>query len=170
VLVVVSDTHRTEGTGLVGAAADAVAEADVVLHTGDFTTEAILDSFRDAAAEFHGVHGNRDDGTVSDQLPEATRFEYAGVRIAATHTSRSGATGLTLLGRQHGADLVVFGHSHRPTVEERGELTLLNPGSHADPRGNRQSFGTLRPTDSGLAGRLVTVDGEPFDSFSVEPR
>ncbi|MFB6221472.1 MAG: metallophosphoesterase [Halolamina sp.] len=167
-LVVLSDTHRSDGTGLVGAAAEAVADADVVLHAGDFTTEAVLDAFRDAAPEFHGVHGNRDSQSVAARLSETTTLSYAGVRITATHRSRSGTTGLAMLGRQNGADLVVFGHSHRPTVEEMEELTLLNPGSHADPRGARQSFAVLEPGESGLDGRLVTVDGERFAEFSIE--
>ena len=167
-LVVLSDTHRSTGTGLVGAAASAVNDADAVLHAGDFTGEAVLDAFRDAVPAFHGVSGNRDGPGVAERLPEETTFEYAGVRIAATHRDRSGATGLTMFGRQQGADLVVFGHSHRPTVEEMEAVTLLNPGSHADPRGARQSFAVLEPTDGGLDGRLVTVDGETFATFSVE--
>ena len=169
VLVVLSDSHRTDGTGLVGAAADAVDEADAVLHAGDFTAEPVLDSLRELAPELHAVHGNRDDPAVTDRLPAETTFEYAGVTVAATHRHRSGATGLTLLGRQQGAELVVFGHSHRPSVEQTGEVTLLNPGSYADPRGARQAFATLRPSEAGLDGALVTVDGETFATFSVTP-
>lgn len=167
VLVVLSDTHATSDTELTGAAATAVDDADLVLHAGDFMTEAVLDSFRDVADEFRGVHGNNDDPGVTQRLPETTTFEYRGVQIAATHRSRSGTTGLTMLGRQQNVDLVVFGHSHRPTVEETDELTLLNPGSHAQPRGARQSFAVLEPTESGLEGRLVTVTGERFAEFGV---
>jgi hypothetical protein len=167
VLVVLSDTHATTGTELSGAAEAAVDDADLVLHVGDFMTEVVLDSFRDVADEFRGVHGNNDEPEVTERLPETTTFEHAGVRIAATHRSRSGTTGLTMLGRQQNADLVVFGHSHRPTVEELEDLTLLNPGSHAQPRGARQSFAVLEPTETGLEGRLVTVRGERFAEFRV---
>ena len=167
-LVVLSDTHRTEGTGLVGAAADAVDDADLVLHAGDFTAEPVLDAFHDAATDLRAVYGNRDSDAVSDRLPEATTLSYAGVRIAATHRQRGAATGLAMFGRERGADLVVSGHTHRPVVDEEGDVTLLNPGSHADPRGARQSFATLEPTGDGLAGQLTTVDGETFERFTVE--
>jgi len=167
-LVVLSDTHRTEGTGLVGAAADAVADADLVLHAGDFTTEAVLDAFHDTAADLRAVPGNRDGPGVTDRLPEATTLSYAGVRIAATHRKRGGATGLAMFGRERGADLVVSGHTHRPVVDQEGSVTLLNPGSHADPRGARQSFAVLEPTAEGLNGRLTTVGGETFERFRVE--
>jgi predicted phosphodiesterase len=64
--------------------------------------------------------------------------------------------------------VVVFGHSHRPTVVESdaGPL-LLNPGSHAEPRGHRTAHAELEPTESGLVGRLVTPDGNLIESFSV---
>lgn len=166
-LVVLSDTHAADGTALVGAAADAVDDADLVIHAGDFTTEAVLESFYDATDEFRAVHGNADNPVVTERLPEATTVEYAGVRIAMTHRQRGGATGLAMFGRERGADLVVSGHTHRPRVDEEGSVTLLNPGSHADPRGARQSFAVLEPTDGGLAGRLKTVDGETFDRFDV---
>jgi putative phosphoesterase len=166
-LVVLSDTHESTDSALVGAAADAVADADLVLHAGDFTTEAVLDAFHDAAGDLRAVYGNRDSDAVTERLPEATTLEYAGVRIAATHQKRGGATELAMFGRERGADLVVSGHSHRPTVDTEGSVTLLNPGSHADPRGARQSFALLEPQEGGLAGRLQTVDGETFGRFDV---
>jgi putative phosphoesterase len=168
VLVVLSDTHETDGTGLVGAAAEALDDAELVLHAGDFTTEAVLDAFHDRAADLRAVHGNRDSDGVTERLPTAATIEYAGVRIAGTHRQRGGATGLAMFGRERGADLVVSGHTHRPVVDQEGTVTLLNPGSHADPRGAKQSFAVLEPTDTGLGGRLVTVDGETFDRFTVE--
>lgn len=167
-LVVLSDTHATETTRLVGAAADAVADAELVLHAGDFTTDAVLEGFHDVAADLRAVHGNRDSDAVTDRLPTATTLSYAGVRIAATHRRRGGTTGLAMFGRERGADLVVSGHTHRPLVDQEGAVTLLNPGSHADPRGARQSFAVLEPTDDGLSGRLETVDGTVFERFDVE--
>lgn len=168
-LVVLSDTHGTEDHRLTGAAHEAVDDADLVVHAGDFSTEAVLNAFRGVAADFRGVYGNTDDAAVRARLPPATTFTYAGVRVAVTHTRRGGHAGLTMFGREQGADLVVFGHSHRPTIDDAGDVVLLNPGSHADPRGNRQSFAVLEPTDSGLVGELRTVDGEPFETFVVEP-
>lgn len=167
-LVVLSDTHETEGTALVGAAAEAVDDAEVVLHAGDFTTEAVLDAFHDRIDDFHAVHGNADSAAVTDRLPTATTLDYAGVRIAATHRRRGGATGLALFGRERGADLVVSGHTHRPNADADGTVSLLNPGSHAEPRGAKQSFAVLEPTDDGLSGRLTTVGGQTFARFEVE--
>jgi predicted phosphodiesterase len=65
--------------------------------------------------------------------------------------------------------VVLFGHSHRPTYDPSDEVVLLNPGSHAQPRGNRAAHAELeRRPAGGVEGRLVTVDGEVFESFVVE--
>ena len=165
-LVVCSDTHGRDGARLDGRTAEAVAEAELVIHAGDFTTAAALEGFR-ARADVRAVHGNSDGAAVRDRLPPALTVEYAGVRFAVTHTRRGGPTALSLFGRERDADCVVFGHSHAPRVADADGPTLLNPGSHADPRGNRAAHAELEPTAAGLRGRLVTVSGEAFERFAV---
>jgi hypothetical protein len=181
-LVVCSDTHGTDDARLTGRTREAVAAADLVIHAGDFTTTAVLDEFRDRAARLAAVHGNADTAAVRERLPPAATTTYAGVRVAVTHTERGGATALSLFGRQRGAALVVSGHTHRPTVDtpEVGPA-LLNPGSHADPRGNRPGHAELWPAGSddapaeapdaeaGLVGLVRTPAGEVLSRFRVPP-
>lgn len=169
-IVVLSDTHSDSGTELAGRAADAVADADAVIHAGDFTTEAALDAFYDAATSLYAVHGNADDETVTNRLPDARSVSLAGVRFAVTHQQRGGATGLAMFGRQRGADLVVSGHTHRPSVTETDDLVLLNPGSHAESRGYPYTHAELTETDDGLSGELLTRDGDVRETFRVEGR
>jgi hypothetical protein len=77
-----------------------------------------------------------------------------------------------MLGRGRDADAVICGHSHRPRFDDAGGLPILNPGSHAQPRGNRPAHAELTPVEGesggGLDGRLVTPDGEPFETFRIE--
>jgi len=47
-LVVVSDTHSREESKLQGRTAEAVREADVVVHAGDFYREPVLNAFESA--------------------------------------------------------------------------------------------------------------------------
>ncbi len=167
-LTVVSDTHSTEGHRLRGRTLQAVRDAEMVLHVGDFMTEGVLDAFEAESKTFRGVYGNNDDSEIRDRLPKARTVEYEGVRFAMTHTVRGGQTALSLFGKQREADAVIFGHSHRPTADVAGELPLLNPGSHAQPRGNRPGHMELEPVAGGLQGRLVTPDGEIFESFELQ--
>jgi hypothetical protein len=166
-LVVVSDSHRQTDHGLDGRTLDAVRDADAVVHAGDFTTPAALDAFRDVADRLHAVHGNADGPAVRERLPTALSFSYAGVDVAMTHRQEGGAMGLELFGRERAADLVVSGHTHRPQVTALETTTLLNPGSHADPRGNRRGHAELEATDDGLRGRLVSPDGSVAETFDV---
>lgn len=166
-LAVISDTHATDDHRLRGRTLEAVREADAVVHAGDFYREPVLDALLEENDTVHGVTGNNDDDALGRRLPDARVVGYEGAAIAVRHRSRSGATGLAMFGRERRADLVVFGHSHRPEFDDSAEVPLLNPGSYAQPRGNRPAHAELRRTDEGLAGTLVTPDGETFEEFSV---
>jgi len=161
-VVVLSDTHRDAGTGLDGRAADAVADADRVLHAGDFTSEAVLDDFRALDARLHAVYGNRDTAAVVDRLPDARTVSLGAVTVAMTHRERGGEAALSLFGRERGADLVVSGHTHRPSVGGAAPV-LLNPGSHDDPRGGPRSHAELSVADGAVTGTIRTVDGEVLE-------
>ncbi|SEO55019.1 hypothetical protein SAMN04487948_103184 [Halogranum amylolyticum] len=169
-LTVVSDTHSTAGHRLTGRTLEAVREAELVVHAGDFMTESVLDAFYDEADTLRAVSGNNDDHGIRGRIPEARTVEYGGVRFAVTHTRNGGATALTLFGRERDADAVVFGHSHRPTFDATGPLALLNPGSHAQPRGYRAAHAELEETTGGLRGRLCTPDGDVFEEFTIRKR
>jgi len=166
-LTVISDTHSTDGHRLRGRTLKAVRTAEVVVHLGDFMTESVLDAVAAEANTLRGVYGNNDESAIRDRLPKARTVEYEGVRFALTHTVRGGNTALTLFGKQREADAVLFGHSHRPTVDLAGELPLLNPGSHAQPRGNNPGHMELEPVAGGLQGRVVTPDGNVFETFEL---
>lgn len=168
-LTICSDTHSHDGHALTGRTLEAVREANRVIHAGDFTSPSALEAFQEAARRLDAVHGNADRMAVRDRLPTARTVEYQGVRFAVTHRRDGGPTALSLFGRQREADVVVSGHSHQPSVVDADGLTLLNPGSHADPRGNRPGHAELEPADGGLDGRLCQPDGTVFEVFRIEP-
>ena len=172
-LVLLADSHASPATDddatahLHGRTATAVAEADRVCHAGDHATRAALAGLRATAGGPVGaVHGNADETSLRESLPAVRVDTYAGALVLTTHTHEAGTTGLATLGRARGADLVVFGHSHRPTVTGDAP-TLCNPGSHAAPRGGPATHAELSPTDGGLAGEIRTVDGETIERFDV---
>ncbi|WP_423750993.1 metallophosphoesterase [Salinirarus marinus] len=165
-LTVVSDTHGAADARLTGRTLTAVRDADVVVHAGDFTAAAVLDAFHAESDRLFAVHGNADAPSVTDRLPSARTFEYGGVRFAVTHTRRGGATGLSMFGRERDADVVVSGHTHRPSFQT-GDPALLNPGSHAEPRGHEAAHAELTRTETGLEGRLRAVTGETLETFAV---
>jgi putative phosphoesterase len=166
-LVVLSDTHRTAGHGLTDSLVETVADADRVVHAGDFTTPDVLAALRSVGPRVDAVHGNADDERLRSRLPSERTLTYGGGRIAVTHRADGGQTGLAMVGRQAGADLVVSGHTHRPTVVD-GDPVLLNPGSHDDPRGSRPGYAQLEPRDGGLDGALCDLAGDVVEEFRVD--
>lgn len=165
--VVLGDTHRRTDHGLEGRTHEAVRAADVVAHTGDFTTAAVYDAIDAECERLHAVAGNNDEPALAGRLPSRTVFAAEGSTVALVHGHEHSIEALSLLGREAAADLVVFGHSHRPAVESTPAVTLLNPGSHADPRGDRPAHAELDRGTGGLEGRLVDPDGTVFETFSV---
>ncbi|MDQ2050943.1 metallophosphoesterase [Natronolimnohabitans sp. A-GB9] len=173
-IAIFSDTHSTSGHELEGEALQAAREADTVIHAGDFTSTVALEAFQEECNRLYAVHGNADSGAVRDRLPTGRVVEAGGIRLAVTHRRDGGEMGLAMFGRSRDADVVVFGHSHRPTVIETEDTLLVNPGSHADPRGNRPGFAVLEQRDdeaddgaNGLVGEIREPDGTPIDSFEL---
>lgn len=56
--------------------------------------------------------------------------------------------------RERGVDVVMFGHTHRPYLEETDDLVALNPGSISYPRqeGHRPSYIIMELDETGKAG------------------
>lgn len=167
-IAIFSDTHSTSGHQLRGAALTVAHEADAVLHAGDFTSVAALEAFEDVCSQLYAVHGNADEQAVIDRLPTERVVEVGGITFVVRHLPEGGQTRLTLLGRDRGADVVVSGHTHRPTVVDAGDVLLCNPGSHAQPRGNRPGFAVVDVADGRLTGSIREPAGSTIERFEHE--
>ncbi len=114
----------------------AVGEADVVVHAGDWVCVELVDALLARANRLIGVVGNNDGPLLSARLPEIATAKLDGVRLAVVHETGS-ARGREerCAARFPDTDVLVFGHSHIPwdTVAPTG-LRLLNPGSPTDRR------------------------------------
>lgn len=121
---VISDTH-----GLLRPEAKAfLAGSDHIVHGGDIGNQAILDELA-AIAPLTVVRGNNDRGVWAEDVPETALLTVGGVRIYAIHDISQ----LDIDPVAEDVAMVVYGHSHKPVVEHRGEVIYLNPGS-AGPR------------------------------------
>lgn len=104
-------------------------EADVVLHGGDVVEPAVLEALGERAP-VHAVLGNNDHA-LREALQETVELEIDGVVVAMIHDAgpRAGRAA-RMVRRFPSADVIVFGHSHEPTLEQvPGGPLLVNPGS-----------------------------------------
>ena len=166
-LLVLSDTHGIDDPALTDHLREQIRAADTVVHAGDFTTLAVLDRFEALADELVAVHGNADSAAVRERLPATRTVDTLGVRILVVHGHEHDGTTLSLLAREEGADVVVLGHTHRPEVGQHGGVTVLNPGSHADPRGNRPAYATVGQASGETVACLHALAGDPFERRSL---
>jgi putative phosphoesterase len=121
---VISDTHGL----LRPEALTALAGVEHILHAGDVGQIEILASLR-AIAPVTAIRGNIDRSGACAELPETEMIELGGRVFYLVHAIED----LDISPRAAGVHAVVYGHSHRPSVEQRGDVLYLNPGS-AGPR------------------------------------
>jgi putative phosphoesterase len=164
-VLVLSDTHLGPDTldrlpERVWALAD---EADVVLHAGDVVDVAVLTALAERAP-VHAVLGNNDHA-LRGRLPEVTQVDLDGVVVGMIHDSGTGAgRGPRMARRFPEAQVVVFGHSHEPLVEQvEGGPLLVNPGSPTQRR--RQPVHTVAMLElrAGRVERAAIVPVGPLE-------
>ena len=143
-LVITSDTHIPgRGRDLPAPLWQAIDEADVVIHAGDWVSESIVDSVANRSRRLIGVYGNNDGPGIRARLPEIARETIGGVRVAVVHETGAAQGREARCARRFPAtDLLVFGHSHIPwDTRAANGLRLVNPGSPTDRR--RQPYATF---------------------------
>lgn len=142
-ILVVSDTHRYQGEFY--DLLTKIEDIDYVIHCGD--TEGYEDEMESVCSvPFVAVAGNND---FCSFLPRERVLELCGHRIFVVHGhTYSVSSGLGRLideAKDRECDVVLFGHTHRPTFCTDGELQVMNPGSISLPRqaSRRPSYGIL---------------------------
>lgn len=79
-------------------------------------------------------------------IPLLSPYFYScmnGIRILMMHGTDCTEEKLVELGSRFHADLVVFGHIHRPVAKMREKTVLFNPGSPSLPKTDRPTVGLL---------------------------
>lgn len=142
-VLIVSDTHGRDGN--LEKAVYQEAPFDYLIHCGDVEGREI---FIEALAECPCciVAGNND---FFCDLPKEEEITLAGKRVLVTHGHYYGVSmdtyGLVDEAKSRNCQAAVFGHTHKPMVQERDGVLLVNPGSLAYPRqeGRKPSYAVL---------------------------
>ena len=120
----ISDTH-----GLVrDEAIDALRGCRHIIHAGDIDAPGVLTQLR-SLAPVTAVRGNNDRGAWANEIPLYEIIEFGAVSVYVRHDEAE----LEFDPKAAGFHVMVFGHSHRPAVENRDGVLFVNPGS-AGPR------------------------------------
>jgi hypothetical protein len=101
---------------------------DLILHAGDVNGLELLDELG-AVAPVRAVWGNTDGMDHRAHLPEVAELEAGDRRIVVVHGHQLGSpTPEGLAAQWPAADVIVYGHTHRPMEVRVGQALVLNPG------------------------------------------
>ena len=131
-VLVISDTHGNHRN--LDKILEQNQDIDMLVHLGDVEGgEDYLNAVFDC--EKHIVRGNND---FFSELPKEEEFYIGKYRIFITHGHGYYVSldpeHIKEEGRARRADVVMFGHTHRPYLDKEEDIVVLNPGSLSYPR------------------------------------
>ncbi|HCU12958.1 MAG TPA: YfcE family phosphodiesterase [Gemmatimonadetes bacterium] len=144
VLGLISDTHGLIRPGVHAA----LTGVELILHAGDVGGSAILDELR-LIAPVKAVLGNTDP-PGEPGLAEEIVLEVGGLRVHVSHGHEVGSPTPAKLAVRYDADVVVYGHTHRPLVTQHDGRLFVNPGAAGAKRFN------ISPS----VGKLTVANGK----------
>lgn len=153
-LGIIADTH-----GLLRPEVHEVFKAvDAILHAGDVGDEAILDELG-LLAPVTAVYGNVDGGSLRRRLPKVAEVVADGLRVVVTHGDQFGVPKPeTLKAEFPAADVIVYGHTHRPLIQDQPDFSVvLNPGSAGPKRFDLVPSVAIMETEAGIPPRVRIV-------------
>jgi len=152
-IAVFSDTH-----GSIEPAAEAIRlhQPRLIVHLGDYSRDADALQKEFPRTELHSVRGNCDRVSTA---PLSELFEAAGLRFFLAHGHeygvKLGLDSFRTTALCAGAQVALFGHTHRAFCEEARGILFLNPG--AAQRGG--SFALLEAENGVLMShRILPLD------------
>lgn len=131
-ILIVSDTHRKNENFLEAVRREK--PLDLIIHCGDVEgSEYLVNEAGDCPAYI--VMGNND---FFSSLPREVVCDIGNYRVWVTHGHNyyvsMGNETIKKVAKQREMDIVMYGHSHKPVVDESDGVIAVNPGSLSYPR------------------------------------
>ncbi len=108
-------------------------KVDMIIHAGDVLRDVEDLRIMYPRKNIVCVKGNNDFWDRNET--EERAFEFGRVKIFLTHGHNYGVkytlSKIWEKASVHGADVCIFGHTHVPLCEKRGDVFLFNPGTAA---------------------------------------
>ncbi|RWR12589.1 metallophosphoesterase [Siminovitchia fortis] len=136
-IVVTSDTHISgRAKRLPAPLLKECESADLIIHAGDWVEMGVYRELSEYA-KVVGVYGNIDGEGIQQHFKAKELIEVNGFKIGVVHghgESKTTEKRALEAFEEEGADIIIFGHSHIPTIQYYYKVMLMNPGSPTDKR------------------------------------
>ena len=153
---VVSDTHGYLNPKV----PELLRAVDFILHAGDIGDAGIIEALA-KIAPVTTVRGNNDRTGPESLYPEEARLELDGWNFFLTHQVKvpKGPDHPSMEPyKKAGADVVVFGHSHKALQRQIGTVLFFNPGAAGKRRFKVvPSIGTLELRPGRVDGTIIPL-------------
>jgi len=132
-----------------------------IVHAGDLVQLEVLDELEQLAPVL-AVHGNMDGPNVREKLPEMNTLKVLDWRIGVTHDSGAlfGRSKIRRIAEENRFKVLVYGHTHRPSIKWENNILFINPGSPTDPLPpfiTRPTVGILRINRDKIQPEVISL-------------
>jgi uncharacterized protein len=158
-ILVLSDTHMPRTVPDIPIQIyDAIKDADMILHAGDFVEKEVLDKLS-SLRKTKAVYGNMDSAKLREALKPKEVIEVEGCRIGLIHGYGASKDLMETVRKEfENVDAIVFGHSHNAVVTTKDGILFLNPGSPTDNIfAPFNSYGILEVANGKVDGKIVRI-------------
>jgi len=149
-IALISDTHGVVTRALI----ETVSGVNMIIHAGDLGSKEIFTRLSDVAPVI-AVSGNVDRWNVWNKLlPDEETIEVDGIYIYVAHILENISISL----KSAGIDVVVFGHTHIPSIGHEAGIIYINPGSPTLPRsGAGSTIGMLEINNGQIKSEIIKI-------------
>ncbi|MDH5754868.1 MAG: metallophosphoesterase [Candidatus Bathyarchaeota archaeon] len=109
-------------------------KADFIVHAGDLVDLSVIDELEQLAPVL-AVYGNMDGPEIRGKLPKTNSVKVSDWKIGVMHDPGAlfGMGKMREIAKQNGFNVLVYGHTHNPSIKWEGKTLFINPGSPTNP-------------------------------------
>ena len=157
-LGIIADTHGLLRPEIF----DVFAGVDRILHAGDIGPPELLAEL-EAIAPVTAVFGNTDGFAIRARVPEIVETRIEGFDFLLLHGHQLGTPTPDKLNRAYpGAEVIIFGHTHRPLLTLVDQVvTVMNPGGAGARRFDLPASVGIMELEAGIPPRARLVPLTP---------
>lgn len=139
-IAIISDTHiHKHGNKLETLIKNRFSSVDMIIHAGDYTDIRAV-SMLQRSKKFIGVWGNNDKSSIRELTKEKEIITVEKFKIGIYHGHGNRSTTLDnayAAFSDDAVDIIIYGHSHQPSIMTKKKILMLNPGSPTSKRKER---------------------------------
>lgn len=104
-------------------------KVDFVLHAGDFVAPFVISKLGVLSCEWRGVFGNNDGERVGLSAVSESKIQEGPLRIELQDKKITLVHDINTINPiTEEANLIIFGHTHKPEIRVQNNTLIINPG------------------------------------------